>query len=408
MTRPFVVAFNRDRDFYQVPLALEERNLLAGLVTDFYAPPLGPLGQMVPFNRVAKRRVRGLPFGKVSWSWSALRMQLLDLPKTQTADERIAIFKRLDQVLSRAVLRLALKKEAGLFLYSGYAREAFEAPAARHLPKGLFVFHPHGTLSLEILAADAEKHPEVAKSHEWHRAEIRLSDSDRLDSEWKAADFLACASSFTAQSLSRDPAGAPPITIAPYGCFPPVKQARQRRPGPARFLFVGQGVQRKGLHHLLKTWRRHGLSHGAYLSIVTSSMDPGIASLAQGDRGITVLGAQTPGRLQELFHDADVFVMPSLVEGFGLVYLEALAAGCFVIGTENTGLPDLNLPEDIGRVLRPANLESLGTALIDSAKAAASNLLDREKIQQFSRGRSWKIFREQIGTACQASALTLP
>ena len=45
--------------------------------------------------------------------------------------------------------------------------------------------------------------------------------------------------------------------------------------------------------------------------------------------------------LEQLYQQADVFVLPSLVEGFGYVYLEALARGCFCLGTWNTGLPDV-------------------------------------------------------------------
>ena len=38
--------------------------------------------------------------------------------------------------------------------------------------------------------------------------------------------------------------------------------------------------------------------------------------------------------------------MPSLVEGFGQVYLEALAEGTPILGTKNTALPDLGGEED--------------------------------------------------------------
>lgn len=398
--RPFVVAFNRDRDFYQVPLALQEGNLLAGLVTDLYAPSMGPLTHIWPFNRFARRRVSNLPFHKVSWNWTALRLQLYNLPQARSGGERIAIFKQLDRALSHAALGLALRRQADLFLYSGYAYEAFTDPAARELRKGLFVFHPHGRSSLKILAADIEKHPEVAESHSWHKTEIALSDGSRLDAETGAADFLTCASSFTAESLRDIRSASQKVTIAPYGCFlPQAPISSRRQKGSVRFLFVGQGVQRKGLHHLLKTWRRLGLTD-ATLSIVSSSMDPGILTLTN-QPNVILLGPQSPGSLQQLYNEADIFIMPSLIEGFGLVYLEALSAGCFIIGTHNTGLPDLNLPEDVGNVIPSGDLNALEEAIEAARSLVNAGLLDRHRIQAFAHERSWVSFRRAIYGACQ-------
>ena len=397
--RPFVVAFNRDRDFYQVPLALQEANLLAGLVTDIYAPPLGPLAPVWPLSRFAKRRTPDLPFDKVAWNLTALRLQLLDLPRAQSGEERVAVFKQLDRALSRAALELALRREADLFLYSGYAREAFEDPRAQGLRKGLFVFHPHGRAALQILADDLEKHPEVAESHSWHRTEIELSDGERLDVEAGSADFLACASSFTAKSLAHVITSPQAIKIAPYGCFPASKAVKARRDkGPVRFLFVGQGVQRKGIHHLLKVWKQlHSLD--ATLTIIASSLDPGLRSIAD-QKGVTLLGAQSAHDLQRHYDKADVFIMPSLIEGFGLVYLEALSAGCYIIGTENTGLPDLHLPLDVGKVIQAGDLNALEAAIQDTVNLVNAGGVDPRGIQKFAEGLSWDAFRSAIRHAC--------
>ena len=55
--------------------------------------------------------------------------------------------------------------------------------------------------------------------------------------------------------------------------------------------------------------------------------------------------------------------MPSLVEGFGQVYLEALAQGCPVLGTSNTGLPDLGDEVDGIFVTPPGRVEELRAQL---------------------------------------------
>ena len=55
--------------------------------------------------------------------------------------------------------------------------------------------------------------------------------------------------------------------------------------------------------------------------------------------------------------------MPSLVEGFGLVYGEALGAGLFCIGTANTGLPDMNLSENEALLVSVGDIAELSHSL---------------------------------------------
>src|SRR5215510_8459243 len=45
--------------------------------------------------------------------------------------------------------------------------------------------------------------------------------------------------------------------------------------------------------------------------------------------------------LAALYQQHDLFVMPSLIEGFGLVYLEAMGQGLPIVCTENTGGADI-------------------------------------------------------------------
>ena len=57
----YVVAFNRDRDFYQLPLALHERGLLTRLITDYYRPDAAWLSRLPLLSRLAHRYAEGLP-----------------------------------------------------------------------------------------------------------------------------------------------------------------------------------------------------------------------------------------------------------------------------------------------------------------------------------------------------------
>jgi len=52
-------------------------------------------------------------------------------------------------------------------------------------------------------------------------------------------------------------------------------------------------------------------------------------------------GALADAELKEVYDDSHVFVMPSKKEGFGIVYIEAMAAGLPCIGANHGGVPEV-------------------------------------------------------------------
>lgn len=137
----YVVAFNRDRDSYQVPLALYERGLLRKLITDIYYPDAGLLRSLPGMSLMKHRRVQGLPSQMTQSIATTVIFQMLLKVNARSAH---SVFSSINTLLSTAALREAQTSGSNLFLYSLYASEAFSSPSARNLIKGLFVFHPHG------------------------------------------------------------------------------------------------------------------------------------------------------------------------------------------------------------------------------------------------------------------------
>ena len=81
---------------------------------------------------------------------------------------------------------------------------------------------------------------------------------------------------------------------------------------------------------------------------------------------VTWLGPQTDDELAAWYHAADVFALPSVArsEAFGLVQIEAHAAGTPVVSTNlTTGVPYANLDGFTGLVVPVGDAPALGTAL---------------------------------------------
>jgi glycosyltransferase involved in cell wall biosynthesis len=212
---------------------------------------------------------------------------------------------------------------------------------------------------------------------------------------WSRADLILCASSVTKRSLIA--AGASPdlCRVVPYGVTAAPEPPPYTGGDRYRVLFVGTGIQRKGLHHLLAAWREALLPPGAELTLVCRSIDPGLAAEAAKTPGCVLLGGLPRSRLRELFRRSDLFALPSLLEGFGQSYLEALAEGCPVLGTADTGVPDLG-GEDDGVFCVPAgDAIALAGALGRVAGGRGDTGL-RARAWLTSRDHSWERFRGQL------------
>src|SRR5205807_5036998 len=78
---------------------------------------------------------------------------------------------------------------------------------------------------------------------------------------------------------------------------------------------------------------------------------------------IRFLSFPTSAALLNEFHTADLFVLPSLAEGFGHVLLEAMSCGLPVIGTSRSAALDLIEPGEHGFILEPGNTTQLAESI---------------------------------------------
>ncbi|HYM23043.1 MAG TPA: glycosyltransferase family 4 protein [Vicinamibacterales bacterium] len=140
-----------------------------------------------------------------------------------------------------------------------------------------------------------------------------------------------------------------------------VTRSRRTPPPPVRMLFMGGDFVRKGGFDLLDAWRDADFGDRATLDLATdwpvarASLPPGVRIV----RGVRVFTSTW----FDLWRDADVFVMPSRNEAFGIVFEEAAAAGIPAIGTAINAIPEIIVDNRTGLTVPPDDRGALVSAM---------------------------------------------
>jgi glycosyltransferase involved in cell wall biosynthesis len=115
-------------------------------------------------------------------------------------------------------------------------------------------------------------------------------------------------------------------------------------------------------------------------------------------------GYLSDSEILSLYEEADVFVYPSLYEGFGLPVLEAMACGCPVIASNVSSLPEV--VGEAGLLVDPYNVEALARAIrtvLDDDELKRE--MSRKSIAQAQKF-SWTKAGAELLAVCQEVAET--
>jgi glycosyltransferase involved in cell wall biosynthesis len=155
--------------------------------------------------------------------------------------------------------------------------------------------------------------------------------------------------------------------------------------GAVRLLFVGNCARRKGLHHLIGALSilRDPL---VKLDVVGDcAFDPAYAEELRREisrldlhNAVKFHGRVSDETLSRFYAQADVFVMPSSYEGFGIVYAEAMRAGLPVIACDSGPAAEI-VSAGVNALLVP------GDSADALAEAIRTLAVDRELREHFSR-----------------------
>lgn len=348
------------REHYAIPRALFRIGMLGCLVTDAWVPPSSLLAKCGAHSSKLRDRFHSeLRDARVkAFNSSLLLFEMLAGARNSRGWPKILArncwFQRKAVSFLRSQLSTfnfvkehgshgALRSQLVLCSYSYTALEPFRY--AKSLGwKTLLVQIDPGPEEERIVAEETAREPELAggwppaPSEYWAfwREECKLADRIVVNSEWSR------------EGLIRGGVPAEKISIIPLAYETPEVSGQKSgvrglRSYPARFtqerplrvLFLGLINLRKGVARLLEAARI--LRDEPVEFWMVGPVEIADARTIVNAEGVKWFGPVTRNQAAEFYRDADVFILPTLSDGFAITQLEAQAHGLPLIASKNCG-----------------------------------------------------------------------
>lgn len=262
----------------------------------------------------------------------------------------------------------------------------------------------------EAAAALGATHSLVALVHHPLALETGLSAAASASLRASERTALACARHVIATSTTTARLLAADYDV-PSERLSVVEPGTERvATGPRRvesviaLLSVGAVVPRKGYDVLVAALAR--LKHLPWRLVIAGdcgrSVDTfrrlvaDVAALGLSDR-VRLAGTVTAEELASLYASADLFVLPSRFEGYGMAYAEAIAHGVPVIGTNAGAIPE-TVPADAGVLVPPDDVDMLAATL----QRLMDNPAERERLAAGARATAFPSWRGQAALFARA------
>lgn len=162
-----------------------------------------------------------------------------------------------------------------------------------------------------------------------------------------------------------------------------------------KILSIGVMSKHKGLFDILEVLKNIRNSHEITATLVGQEREPNINKKCQEminayslERIVKVAGAKWGRDKIALFKDSDIFLLPSYIENFPLVIIEAACAGLAIITTPVGATPDFFENKKSVIFVEPGNIEQIKNSVVD----LLNNPEKRKKLGEGAR----QVFEEKL------------
>ena len=222
----------------------------------------------------------------------------------------------------------------------------------------------------------------------------------------KTADQVLCVSRATAADAVGHGANPSKVHVIPNGIdLTPVDEAgTQDESDSSRptLLTVARLMERKGVERVIQAMPKvlDSVPNARYVVVGDGAYRDKLERMAAESPArdcIEFTGSVSDSNKWAWYRKCSLFVMPSTIEGFGIVYLEANAFGKPVIGGNVMGVPDAIVDGETGLLVDPMNVDAIAEAIVGLLQdPGEARRLGRNGRERAERDFSWRANAEQF------------
>lgn len=225
---------------------------------------------------------------------------------------------------------------------------------------------------------------------------------DRQERIYASSAMLLPMSNWLADSLRRSGIPESRITVVNPGvnAGADVRVAPRRQGPTSKLLFVGRDFDTKAGSQVVQAFKR-----------LRADIGPGITLTIAGPSSWPLPGEVPPGvdfrgrvpaaTVGDLMDSHDLFVMPSLFEGFGIVFAEALIRGLPCIARDDCAMPEIVDRESGGRLVTSESPEELADAILDALQDDDLYRRCADRATERRQHYTWSRAADQIAAAAK-------
>ena len=236
----------------------------------------------------------------------------------------------------------------------------------------------------------------------WQDASIAVPESyfRRIEQEWEVASSVIVNSDWSRRALLEQGVPESKLIVIPLAYETGDRKANDRigladpsadgslvrnsPQEPLRVLWAADVLLAKGIQYLIAAAKRLGSRKVIFL--IAGTVGISREAVAGAPKNMQFLGRVPRDQVAELYESSDVYVLPTLSDGFALTQLEAMAHGMPVITTPNCGAVVTNGEDGFVVPIRDEVALADAIARLDDDRELLRRMADsaERKVQQFS------------------------